>query len=47
VKLFLKDSEEMEDVITELLELSTLNTENPDIRDRGYIYWRLLGEYPE
>ena len=37
----------MEETITEILEKSTEANENPDMRDRGYIYWRLLSEYPE
>jgi vesicle coat complex subunit len=37
----------MEEIIAEVLETSTEEVENPDIRDRGYIYWRLLSEYPD
>lgn len=37
----------MEETIQEILECSTEEIENPDIRDRGYIYWRLLSEYPD
>ena len=47
VKLFLKDPDEMEDCIGEILEVATEEIENPDIRDRGYIYFRLLSEYPD
>ena len=47
VKLFLKDPDEMEDTIQDILECSTEEIENPDIRDRGYIYYRLLSEYPD
>jgi len=38
---------EMEEILAEVLETSTEEVENPDIRDRGYIYWRLLSEYPD
>ncbi len=37
----------MESIIAEVLEASTEFTENPDIRDRGFIYWRLLSDYPD
>ena len=47
VKMFLRKPTEMEEVIAEVLETSTEEVENPDIRDRGYIYWRLLSEYPD
>ena len=30
-----------------MLNLATENTDNPDLRDRGYIYWRLLSTDPE
>lgn len=31
-----------EDLILEVLKWATEETNNPDVRDRGYIYWRLL-----
>jgi len=42
VKLFLKLPDEAEDLVATILPLATENNENPDVRDRGYIYWRLL-----
>ena len=42
VKLFLKKPEESESLITQVLKLSTEESDNPDLRDRGFIYWRLL-----
>ena len=33
----------MQDVLT----LATQDSDNPDLRDRGYIYWRLLSTDPE
>lgn len=29
-----------------MLGLATLESDNPDLRDRGYIYWRLLSTDP-
>ena len=29
-----------------MLSLATQNSDNPDLRDRGYIYWRLLSTDP-
>jgi len=45
--MFLKEPTETEEIIAEVLETSTEEVKNPDIRDRGYIYWRLLSEYPD
>ena len=47
VKLFLKKPEESESLITQVLKLSTEESDNPDLRDRGFIYWRLLSTDPE
>lgn len=47
VKLFLKKPDESESLITDLLKQSTENVSNPDLRDRAYIYWRLLSSDPE
>jgi vesicle coat complex subunit len=30
-----------------VLKLATDESDNPDLRSRGYIYWRLLSEDPE
>lgn len=46
VKLFLKFPNDNEQLITQLLTQST-ESFNPDVRDRGYIYWRLLSTDPE
>jgi vesicle coat complex subunit len=27
--------------------MATQNNENPDIRDRAYVYWRLLSSSPQ
>jgi AP-1 complex subunit beta-1 len=46
VKLFLKKPEEGEDVIQRILKLATDEADNPDLRDRAYIYWRMLSTSP-
>ncbi|CEL96292.1 unnamed protein product [Vitrella brassicaformis CCMP3155] len=47
VKLFLKTPSSTQDMVTKVLKMSTEESENPDLRDRGYIYWRLLSSNPE
>lgn len=47
VKLFLKKPDQGEGLITELLRIATEECPNPDLRDRAYIYWRLLSSDPE
>ena len=47
VKLYLKKPESNQNLVQKVLELSTKNCDNPDIRDRAYIYWRLLSTDPE
>jgi hypothetical protein len=42
VKLFLKKPAETQELVQNVLTLTTQDTDNPDLRDRGYIYWRLL-----
>jgi AP-1 complex subunit beta-1 len=42
VKLFLKKPTDTQDLVQNVLTLTTQDTDNPDLRDRGYIYWRLL-----
>lgn len=42
VKLFLKKPEEGEEIIQRVLKLCTEEADNPDLRDRAYIYWRML-----
>jgi len=34
-------------MIQKLLNLATKESDNPDLRDRAYIYWRLLAKHPE
>lgn len=46
VKLFLK-VEGADDLVQEVLKLATEESDNPDLRNRGYIYWRMLSTNPE
>ena len=47
VKIFLKFPDEAENFITNLLQKATDETRNPDVRDRAYVYWRMLSSEPE
>ena len=46
VKLFLKKPQETQELVQKVLSLATQDSDNPDLRDRGYIYWRLLSTDP-
>ncbi|XP_050409879.1 AP-1 complex subunit beta-1 isoform X1 [Patella vulgata] len=46
VKLFLKRPTNTQELVQQVLSLSTQDSDNPDLRDRGYIYWRLLSTDP-
>jgi hypothetical protein len=48
VKLFLKRPQgAAQTMIGRVLSCATNDTDNPDLRDRAYIYWRLLSTDPE
>lgn len=48
VKLFLKKpTERPQQMIQLVLTYATQETDNPDLRDRAYVYWRLLSTDPE
>ena len=48
VKLFLKKpSSGPQNLIQKILQKATSDTDDPDLRDRAYIYWRLLSSDPE
>lgn len=47
VKLFLKKPQETQATVQNVLNMATQHSDNPDLRDRGYIYWRLLSIEPE
>jgi len=46
VKLFLKRPTETQELVQQALSLATQDSDNPDLRDRGFIYWRLLSTDP-
>ncbi|KAJ1413438.1 adaptin N terminal region-domain-containing protein [Ochromonadaceae sp. CCMP2298] len=47
VKLFLKQPDNTQEMVQRVLNLATEHSDNPDLRDRGYVYWRLLSSDPE
>lgn len=47
VKLFLKQPDTTQETVQRVLTLATEESDNPDLRDRGYVYWRLLSSDPE
>ncbi|KZZ92154.1 Adaptor protein complex, beta subunit [Moelleriella libera RCEF 2490] len=42
VKLFLKKPGNTQGLVQKVLQAATVENDNPDIRDRAYVYWRLL-----
>ncbi|XP_078041746.1 adaptor protein complex 1/2, beta subunit isoform X1 [Augochlora pura] len=46
VKLFLKKPTGTQELVQQVLSLATQDSDNPDLRDRGFIYWRLLSTDP-
>ncbi|KAI5292223.1 beta-adaptin, partial [Ascosphaera acerosa] len=42
VKLFLKRPDKAQGLMQKVLQAATAENDNPDIRDRAYVYWRLL-----
>ncbi|TDL27028.1 Adaptor protein complex beta subunit [Rickenella mellea] len=47
VKLFLKKPDSAQGVVQKVLNTATKDCDSPDVRDRAYIYWRLLSTNPE
>ena len=47
VKLFLKKPDESQGLVQKVLQAATAESDNPDIRDRAYVYWRLLSSDPQ
>ncbi|GMI31921.1 hypothetical protein TeGR_g9946, partial [Tetraparma gracilis] len=47
VKCFLKAPEETQEMVQRVLDMATEESDNPDLRDRGFVYWRLLSTDPE
>lgn len=46
MKLFLKKPDESQELVQKVLQAATAESDNPDIRDRAYVYWRLLSSDP-
>ena len=46
VKMFIKESDNYEEMVMKVLKLASESSANPDLRDRGYIYWRMLSTDP-
>ena len=47
VKLFLRKPSETQQMVQTILTKATEMTDDPDLRDRGFMYWRLLSADPE
>jgi AP-1 complex subunit beta-1 len=47
VKLFLKKPDQSQGLVQKVLQMATAENDNPDIRDRAYVYWRLLSSDPQ
>jgi AP-1 complex subunit beta-1 len=47
VKLFLKKPDQAQGLVQKVLQTATVECDNPDIRDRAYVYWRLLSSDPQ
>lgn len=46
VKLFIQRPTKGQQIVPEVLKWCTEDTDDPDLRDRGYMYWRLLSTDP-
>lgn len=46
VKLFIQRPTKGAELVPKVLKWATEETDNPDLRDRGYMYWRLLSSDP-
>ncbi|KAJ3140785.1 AP-1 complex subunit beta-1 [Geranomyces variabilis] len=46
VKLFIKRPSVGQELVPKVLKYATEESDNPDLRDRGFIYWRLLSTDP-
>ena len=47
IKLFIKRPTQCKELVAKLLKWATEQMDNPDVRDRGFIYWRLLSSDPK
>jgi AP-1 complex subunit beta-1 len=46
VKLYLKKPDSSQGIVQRVLNTATKDCDSPDVRDRAYIYWRLLSTDP-
>lgn len=46
VKLYLKKPDSSQGIVQRVLNTATKDCDSPDVRDRAYIYWRLLSMDP-
>ena len=46
VKLFLRKPDSSQGLVQRILNTATKDCDSPDVRDRAYIYWRLLSTDP-
>lgn len=46
VKLYLNKPQQAQHLVPKVLGWATEESDNPDVRDRGYMYWRLLSSDP-
>lgn len=46
VKLFLKKPDGAQAIVQRVLQAATKDCDNPDVRDKAYVYWRLLSTDP-
>ncbi|KDQ07940.1 hypothetical protein BOTBODRAFT_70091 [Botryobasidium botryosum FD-172 SS1] len=42
VKLFIQRPDDAKELVSKILKWATEEVDNPDLRDRGFMYWRLL-----
>mmetsp|Transcript_14940 Transcript_14940/g.52439 ORF Transcript_14940/g.52439 Transcript_14940/m.52439 type:complete len:932 (+) Transcript_14940:64-2859(+) len=47
VKLCLKKPQASRDLVVRVMKIATDESNNPDLRDRGYMYWRMLSKNPD
>jgi len=45
-KMYIKKPDDCEELVMKVLHLASEQSDNPDLRDRGYIYWRMLSTDP-
>jgi len=47
IKIFVKYPEDGRHFIQKILESAAFNAQSPDVRDRAFIYWRMLSTDPQ